>query len=102
MHPEMLRELLGGGRRGASVCRERRWKTTSKLIAPSAMASRAARATASPPWVLMAFSRSTNSRSPPGRSLRVLPMVWIGAGSSQSWKGAPLRKAPGWRFSTGR
>ena len=48
------------------------------------------------------FRMSTDSRSPPGRSLSTLHMVWIGAGRSRSQKGAPLRKAPGLRSRRGR
>jgi hypothetical protein len=51
---------------------------------------------------LMAFRRSTDSQSPPGRSLSILHMVWIGTGRSRSQKGAPLRKAPGLCSRRGR
>ena len=74
---------------------------TSAEWTPSFRASAQAASTAGRPSVSTAPRISTICRSPSRAAFSLRRTRSSAAGSTQSWKGAPLRSAPGLRASTG-
>ena len=81
--------------------RDRMLRTTSAECTPSRIASRQAVSTAASPSLSTAAKMVTICRSPSALPASLRRMRSSPAGSSQSLNGAPLRKAPGLRASTG-
>src|SRR6266567_2867770 len=76
-------------------------RTMSAEWTPCAIASVQAASTAGSPSVSTAVRMSTICRLPSSRLANLRRTRSIAAGSTQSLNGAPLRKAPGLRASTG-
>src|SRR4029078_8542705 len=91
--------MLAGG--AGSRCRARMLSTTSAEWTPGAPAPAPAASTGGNSSVSTALRMSTICRLPSSAPASLRRTRSIAAGSTQSLKGAPLRKAPGLRASTG-
>src|SRR6266568_116585 len=91
--------IVAGG--PGSRWRARMLRTTSAEWTPWTIASAQAASTAGSPSVSTAVRMSTICRLPSSTAASLRRTRSIAAGSTQSLKGAPLRKAPGLRASTG-